>query len=210
MCSRSWCGTSIDNTFPLKIFGGGGASSRGSSSNNLDLEKDFFSKREGTRRNGRWKRDFFGREKRGRRRRRRRGRRVGYEKSLFGFVAEARLPPRQILASTHNIITLPGSKTVINRSKEESQGRPRFTPFHTRCTRETTRANSFNRPATHSRESLLCKLRPSPLHLISLHLHLLLANSVESANPCPLPQPIEIAERFDRSTVVEQRFFASN
>lgn len=44
MCSRSWCGTSIDNTFPLKIFGGGGASSRGSSSNNLDLEKDFFSR----------------------------------------------------------------------------------------------------------------------------------------------------------------------
>lgn len=24
MCSRSWCGTSIDNTFPLKIFGEGG------------------------------------------------------------------------------------------------------------------------------------------------------------------------------------------
>ena len=78
-----------------------------------------------------------------RRRRSRRRRRSKFVR----IRGRARLPPRQILASTHNIITLQGSKP--SSPLAETQRRPRFNVYARNHL--STRANSFNRPAHHTR-----------------------------------------------------------
>ena len=79
--------------------------------------------------------------------RRRRSRRRRRRSKFVRIRGRARLPPRQILASTHNIITLQGSKP--SSPLAETQRRPRFNVYARNHL--STRANSFNRPAHHTR-----------------------------------------------------------